>query len=146
MCRASTNTLIIIDSFLSITNFALVRYVKRPRDASNTKLSTLNTTPYTRKKTPPLLCYSKNMANFASRNAAVAQLVEHQLPKLRVAGSSPVCRSSESLQIALCCRGLFHWELPPDGNSFLTAHCSLLISDANLRNQNLASRLNYKFV
>ena len=25
--------------------------------------------------------------------AAVAQLVEHQLPKLRVAGSSPVCRS-----------------------------------------------------
>ena len=26
--------------------------------------------------------------------AAVAQLVEHQLPKLRVAGSSPVCRSS----------------------------------------------------
>ena len=28
-------------------------------------------------------------------NAAVAQLVEHQLPKLRVAGSSPVCRSKE---------------------------------------------------
>ena len=39
--------------------------------------------------------------NFARRkkillpriDAAVAQLVEHQLPKLRVAGSSPVCRS-----------------------------------------------------
>ena len=30
---------------------------------------------------------------FAHGNAAVAQLVEHQLPKLRVAGSSPVCRS-----------------------------------------------------
>ena len=29
-------------------------------------------------------------------NAAVAQLVEHQLPKLRVAGSSPVCRSQRS--------------------------------------------------
>lgn len=28
--------------------------------------------------------------------AAVAQLVEHQLPKLRVAGSSPVCRSVEN--------------------------------------------------
>ena len=28
------------------------------------------------------------------RNAAVAQSVEHQLPKLRVAGSSPVCRST----------------------------------------------------
>ena len=31
----------------------------------------------------------------AEANAAVAQLVEHQLPKLRVAGSSPVCRSKE---------------------------------------------------
>ena len=39
--------------------------------------------------------------NFARRkkillpriDAAVAQLVEHQLPKLRVAGSNPVCRS-----------------------------------------------------
>ena len=30
---------------------------------------------------------------FKGNNAAVAQLVEHQLPKLRVAGSSPVCRS-----------------------------------------------------
>ena len=30
---------------------------------------------------------------FAHGNAAVAQLVEHQLPKLRVAGSNPVCRS-----------------------------------------------------
>ena len=27
------------------------------------------------------------------KSAEVAQLVEHQLPKLRVAGSSPVCRS-----------------------------------------------------
>src|SRR5919106_5101974 len=30
--------------------------------------------------------------------ADVAQLVEHQLPKLRVAGSSPVVRSSKALQ------------------------------------------------
>ena len=37
-------------------------------------------------------------ANFASHNAAVAQLVEHQLPKLRVAGSSPVCRSVKNLR------------------------------------------------
>ena len=33
------------------------------------------------------------MPTFALANAVVAQLVEHQLPKLRVAGSSPVCRS-----------------------------------------------------
>ena len=31
-----------------------------------------------------------------SANADVAQLVEHQLPKLRVAGSNPVVRSHES--------------------------------------------------
>ena len=30
-----------------------------------------------------------------TKNAAVAQLVEHQLPKLRVTGSSPACRSTE---------------------------------------------------
>ena len=30
------------------------------------------------------------------KSAEVAQLVEHQLPKLRVAGSSPVCRSKEN--------------------------------------------------
>ena len=29
-------------------------------------------------------------------NGAIAQLVEHQLPKLRVAGSNPVCRSKEN--------------------------------------------------
>ena len=33
--------------------------------------------------------------------AAVAQLVEHQLPKLRVTGSNPACRSSEN-QIVTC--------------------------------------------
>ncbi len=37
--------------------------------------------------------YLTNIFTFASANAAVAQLVEHQLPKLRVAGSNPVCRS-----------------------------------------------------
>ncbi len=30
---------------------------------------------------------------FGIVNAGIAQLVEHQLPKLRVAGSSPVSRS-----------------------------------------------------
>ena len=33
------------------------------------------------------------MCIFAASNANVAQLVEHQLPKLRVAGSNPVIRS-----------------------------------------------------
>ncbi len=28
-----------------------------------------------------------------NKNAAIAQLVEHQFPKLKVAGSIPVCRS-----------------------------------------------------
>ena len=32
---------------------------------------------------------------FVLIKAGVAQLVEHQLPKLRVAGSSPVSRSGE---------------------------------------------------
>ena len=32
---------------------------------------------------------------FAAANANVAQLVEHQLPKLRVAGSNPVIRSRD---------------------------------------------------
>ena len=35
-------------------------------------------------------------------NAAVAQSVEHQLPKLRVAGSSPVCRSQRSSDSNRC--------------------------------------------
>ena len=40
----------------------------------------------------PIFC---TFAAIKERNhAAVAQLVEHQLPKLRVAGSSPVCRST----------------------------------------------------
>lgn len=44
------------------------------------------------------------MPIFALANAVVAQLVEHQLPKLRVAGSSPVCRSCEAyrhIQVSL---------------------------------------------
>ncbi len=35
----------------------------------------------------------KKSITFAISNAAIAQLVEHQLPKLRVASSSLVCRS-----------------------------------------------------
>ncbi len=41
----------------------------------------------------PDLYVSKLICNFVAENAVVAQLVEHQLPKLRVAGSSPVYRS-----------------------------------------------------
>ena len=49
----------------------------------------------------------KNSITFAphKRNAAVAQLVEHQLPKLRVASSSLVCRSKPKPAVN------FHW--PP---------------------------------
>ena len=34
---------------------------------------------------------------FCARFAAVAQLVERQLPKLQVAGSRPVCRSERQV-------------------------------------------------
>ena len=37
--------------------------------------------------------FFRKFADGNPQNAAVAQSVEHQLPKLRVAGSSPVCRS-----------------------------------------------------
>ncbi len=37
--------------------------------------------------------YYMYLCNHKYRHAVVAQLVEHQLPKLRVAGSSPVYRS-----------------------------------------------------
>ncbi len=39
------------------------------------------------------------MITFAPFNAEVAQLVEHQLPKLRVAGSSPVFRSNDRSEV-----------------------------------------------
>ena len=44
---------------------------------------------------PTIFCYytTKNKSS-ESINAEVAQLVEHQLPKLRVAGSNPVFRSN----------------------------------------------------
>ncbi len=44
-----------------------------------------------------MLVVSEKTNNFAVENAAVAQLVEHQLPKLRVAGSNPVCRSQQNI-------------------------------------------------
>ena len=45
-------------------------------------------------------------AEQTQRHAIVAQLVEHQLPKLRVAGSSPVYRSiSKSTRPALTREG-----------------------------------------
>ena len=39
------------------------------------------------------------------RNANVVQLVEHQLPKLRVAGSSPVIRSKVENQCVALVKG-----------------------------------------
>ena len=39
------------------------------------------------------LARTKNIPKFAPRNAKIAQLVEHNLAKVRVAGSSPVFRS-----------------------------------------------------
>ena len=39
-----------------------------------------------------VFCFPKNSI-FANTNAGIAQLVEHQLPKLRVASSSLVTRS-----------------------------------------------------
>ena len=38
--------------------------------------------------------------NPKSENAGIAQLVEHQLPKLRVAGSNPVSRSKKIKELA----------------------------------------------
>ena len=47
------------------------------------------------------------MAQLESRHAGVAQLVEHQLPKLRVVGSSPIARLKEgSLRRAVIGCGL----------------------------------------
>ena len=51
----------------------------------------------------------EKMLKFALLNleyAIIAQLVEHQLPKLRVAGSSPVYRSDVKLIGSQCC----YWE------------------------------------
>ena len=41
------------------------------------------------------MLFGKILYYLCIANAVVAQLVEHQLPKLRVAGSSPVYRSKE---------------------------------------------------
>ena len=46
----------------------------------------------------PGFAKSKKRSNFVLRIAEIAQSVEHQLPKLRVAGSNPVFRSKRSLQ------------------------------------------------
>lgn len=59
-----------------------------------------NMTVFNKSKNNTLYCcYPEKEVIFAPYKASktpyatVAQLVEHQLPKLRVAGSSPVCRS-----------------------------------------------------
>ena len=43
------------------------------------------------------------------RQAAVAQLVEHQLPKLRVTGSNPACRSTWKIRHLDENLGAFFW-------------------------------------
>ena len=43
------------------------------------------------------LVNSQNWRNFAVATAEIAQLVEHDLAKVRVAGSSPVFRSSAQM-------------------------------------------------
>src|SRR4030095_13724678 len=49
-----------------------------------------------------LACPSPNLALHVSTSAGLAQLVEHQLPKLRVAGSCPVSRSEKVSARYLC--------------------------------------------
>ena len=39
-----------------------------------------------------------SLGHYVAKDAEIAQLVEHQLPKLRVAGSSPVFRSKKEGQ------------------------------------------------
>ena len=41
-------------------------------------------------------------------NAVIAQLVEHWLPKPRVAGSSPVCRSTNNQGVTFICNTFFY--------------------------------------
>ena len=43
----------------------------------------------------------RQISYICTPNAEVAQSVEHQLPKLRVAGSNPVFRSFEN-QVVMC--------------------------------------------
>ncbi len=45
----------------------------------------------------------KIIVKFAQPNAVVAQMVEHQLPKLRVVGSIPIYRSNRMHLIAPDC-------------------------------------------
>ena len=49
----------------------------------------------------------KIICNFAYPSAVIAQLVEHQLPKLRVAGSSPVYRSNNPKRFKFLSLSLF---------------------------------------
>ena len=45
------------------------------------------------------LCREMTIFAFANQQAEIAQLVEHQLPKLRVAGSNPVFRSTKAVDV-----------------------------------------------
>ncbi len=54
-----------------------------------------------------IFCGKKLMVNFANPNARVAQLVEHDLAKVGVAGSNPVSRSTKA--ITIICDGFFHF-------------------------------------
>ena len=50
---------------------------------------------FLKKKASNYLYKSNNRRIFATANAKIAQLVEHNLAKVRVAGSSPVFRSKK---------------------------------------------------
>ena len=52
-------------------------------------------------------CKNENKLYLCTRNAKIAQLVEHNLAKVRVAGSSPVFRSQLFLYISE--NGLLGW-------------------------------------
>ena len=62
------------------------------------------------KKTKRFSCLSAENAIFLRcHNAIVAQLVEHWLPKPRVAGSSPVYRSYLKIRGLGCCEAPYFW-------------------------------------
>ena len=54
-------------------------------------------TVFTRKKNFGLFGGLEKISTFATAIAKVAQLVEHNLAKVRVAGSSPVFRSTKTV-------------------------------------------------
>ena len=60
--------------------------------------------------------------HFGKNIAKVAQLVEHDLAKVGVAGSSPVFRSENTSEQMIMFRGIFFvWSISSDGDAHLFA-------------------------